>query len=231
MSAKNLLQELLHKRGSPPPRYETERIGGLDHIPRFVSVVRFGGGLEAQSVASSKKKAEQKAACRAVAILDAREIGAVAHEIGNVDAAREIGDVDVAREIGNVDVAREVDASHTFVLIDHENIQKLPDIAKLQAAGGKVFAFASRTSYLAQQPLPSFVERVLVDSTQKNACDVAAIMKAAWLIQEWGRPVLVFVSRDNIFGTTVELIRQLGVPAHQATSVAECFEFLKTVSA
>jgi hypothetical protein len=72
---KTALQELLQRRGSTLPRYETRRVGGEDHAPLFSSRVRVDG-LETivDGVGSSKRAAEACAAEMALRLL--RSVGA-----------------------------------------------------------------------------------------------------------------------------------------------------------
>lgn len=70
MSDKNVLQEILMKRGIPPPKYETIRTGGQDHAPLWKSKVSFQGHCYESEEYYSKKEAEQNAARIAYESLD-----------------------------------------------------------------------------------------------------------------------------------------------------------------
>lgn len=69
MSAKNTLQEHFQKLGKPLPRYTTVRKGGSDHTPRFLSTVILANGDKFRGTGSNKKKAELRAAEKAVKVV------------------------------------------------------------------------------------------------------------------------------------------------------------------
>ncbi len=79
---KSALQELLQARGSGQPEYSVEAETGPDHRKRFLVEVRTGAASEegsralARGTGSTKKKAEQEAAKRALGKLDATLISA-----------------------------------------------------------------------------------------------------------------------------------------------------------
>ena len=69
LDAKNRLQEWVQSHiGHTLPYYDTEKIGGTDHIPEFESKVYVGDRLYGQSIRSfsSKKEAERAAALDAL---------------------------------------------------------------------------------------------------------------------------------------------------------------------
>ena len=65
---KTKLQELLQARGLDLPRYRIVATGGTDHRPRFRAECEFGAdGEKARGEGSSRRRAEQRAAERALA--------------------------------------------------------------------------------------------------------------------------------------------------------------------
>lgn len=63
IDAKNKFQELMQAQGAEaPPKYITEKSGGSDHAPKFLSQVYVDGKLYGEGQGSSKKKAEKQAA-------------------------------------------------------------------------------------------------------------------------------------------------------------------------
>ncbi len=207
MSAKNELQEFLLAGGRLFPQYKTERSGGSDHSPTFISTVKYEQTEIVGEECSSKKSAEQSAAQEALDSFAAQPL------VGQADQPPPPCTLPFPWEARS--------RQNAVVLIDHENIQKLPGIENLRGLA-TVYAFSSRTNYLSNQKLPNFVVRITVDSTQNDACDVAIIIIAARLTAD----TIVFVSRDKIFGVTAELFRQNGIDAVQLTCIEECLHYL-----
>jgi ribonuclease-3 len=71
MPAKTRLQEWLAARGAAPPRYRLADSFGPAHAPSFTVVVE-GGGADAQAQAGTKRAAEEQAAAKLLAQLEAR---------------------------------------------------------------------------------------------------------------------------------------------------------------
>jgi ribonuclease-3 len=73
IDSKNHLQEFAQANGvAVPPKYITEKIGGMDHAPEFISRVYIGNELHGEGWGSSKKNAEKKAAADALMKLKKR---------------------------------------------------------------------------------------------------------------------------------------------------------------
>ena len=70
--AKTALQEWAQARGLPPPRYVETARSGPDHAPQFTIEARLENGATASAVAGSKRQAEQAAATRLLAQLEAK---------------------------------------------------------------------------------------------------------------------------------------------------------------
>ncbi len=64
--SKSALQELLQKNGGPAPTYEIVGRSGPDHDPLFEAAVCYGGRELARGTGSTKRRAEQAAALRAL---------------------------------------------------------------------------------------------------------------------------------------------------------------------
>lgn len=71
--AKSALQEFLQKRGMPQPQYTLLSSSGPDHLPVFNVAVECNGKQYAVGTANGKKKAEQIAAGKALALLNLEE--------------------------------------------------------------------------------------------------------------------------------------------------------------
>ena len=69
--AKTRLQELLQSRGRPLPDYRIVEIGGTAHCRSFTVHCRVEGVEDMIGTGSSRRRAEQDAAARAMAVLDA----------------------------------------------------------------------------------------------------------------------------------------------------------------
>ena len=73
IDSKNKLQEIVQKNGATtPPKYITEKLGGSDHAPEFISQVYVEGKLYGEGKGRSKKDAEKEAAEDALAKLRKR---------------------------------------------------------------------------------------------------------------------------------------------------------------
>lgn len=72
VDSKNKLQQFAQANGESLPRYSTEKVGGSDHSPEFVSKVYIGDKLCGEGRDRSKKEAEKAAATDALAKLKER---------------------------------------------------------------------------------------------------------------------------------------------------------------
>jgi ribonuclease III len=73
VDSKNKLQEVVQANGAEsPPKYVTEKAGGMDHAPEFVSRVYVSDKLYGEGKGRSKKEAEKQAAEDAIAKLKKR---------------------------------------------------------------------------------------------------------------------------------------------------------------
>lgn len=64
--AKSQLKEEAEKRGGVAPTYDTNRHGGLDHVPGFKSTVIDDQGNLGEGVGRSKTQAEKDAAANLI---------------------------------------------------------------------------------------------------------------------------------------------------------------------
>lgn len=70
VDSKNKFQEFAQANGATsPPKYLTEKVGGMDHAPEFISRVYVGDKLYGEGKGRSKKAAEKAAAADALAKL------------------------------------------------------------------------------------------------------------------------------------------------------------------
>lgn len=73
VDSKNKFQEVAQANGATsPPKYVTEKLGGLDHAPEFFSRVYVGEKKHGEGKGRSKKDAEKQAADDAIANLKKR---------------------------------------------------------------------------------------------------------------------------------------------------------------
>jgi len=73
IDSKNQFQEFMQAKGATtPPKYVTEKLGGADHAPEFLSKVYVEGTLYGEGHGRSKKNAEKQAAEDALAKLRKR---------------------------------------------------------------------------------------------------------------------------------------------------------------
>ncbi|NMG08974.1 ribonuclease III [Brasilonema sp. UFV-L1] len=75
LDPKNKFQEFAQANGATtPPKYATEKIGGTDHAPEYMSRVYVGDKIYGQGKGRSKKDAEKKAAEDALTQLKKRKL-------------------------------------------------------------------------------------------------------------------------------------------------------------
>ncbi len=73
VDSKNKFQEFAQANGAiTPPKYVTEKKGGADHAPEFISMVYVGDKLYGEGTGRNKKEAEKQAAEDALANLKKR---------------------------------------------------------------------------------------------------------------------------------------------------------------
>jgi ribonuclease-3 len=73
IDSKNRFQEWVQANGvKNPPKYVTEKVGGMDHTPEFIAKVYVDDQIYGEGIGRSKKDAEKQAAEDALAKLKKR---------------------------------------------------------------------------------------------------------------------------------------------------------------
>lgn len=199
------------------PKYDTTRSGGRDHEPYFRTSL-YCGTIMISATGRSKKRSEQEAARKACGKFE--RDWQVEDQLSSCEnSENSFEDLEV------------YDKRNEFVvLVDYENVHKLSDAGRLRTVA-KIHLFCSQHSHLARkdQNIPGFMELHLVESTRRDASDVAMIRFSANLEAFDAGTVQIFVSLDKIFSATAELLCKNGVLAHHTASLAGAFEFTETL--
>lgn len=173
MSQKNKLQEVLMRRNLPVPSYDTQRVGGEDHDPSWISIVTFqtkdGVVVEMSGPLCNTKKAAELTVAKIA-----------------IDSLR-------------VDKMSPVLKKPFTILIDIENQPKaLLHIHNTIELTSSVYGFISEGHPLVskmkknEETIQQF-KLIVVPSTRPNGADVGMCMK----VNEVSDDIILIVSGDN----------------------------------
>ena len=182
MSDKNKLQEFFQKKGLPLPNYYTNRTGGTDNDPKWVCMVKlFNGEIIYSKPSSSKKSCESEAAAKALADI-------ISHNL----------------EYRNVKYTFDID-SKVIILVDGENQPIIPiKIATEVHTSASLKVYISKGHPIKPKLEEHEIKIVEVDSTRKDAVDIAIIMDSVRLYPDH----IIIVTRDHFGSSLVELINK-----------------------
>lgn len=203
MSAKNKLQEFFQKKGLPLPVYYTTRVGGTDNDPKWDCMVTlFSGEIIYSEPTSSKKSCELQAAAKALVELNS-------HNLECDDDIKYTFDTD----------------SKIVILVDGENQPTVP--IKIAT---EVHTTASLRVYISKgHPTKSKLEKheikiIEVDSTRRDAVDIAIVMDSVRLYSEH----IIIVTNDHFGSSLAELINKekCQLVCHLARNYEEVLDIL-----
>lgn len=202
---KNLLQEYCQRQKIPLPSYTTTRCGGPNHQPKFISQVIFNKKSYEGEIADSKVKAEMEVALRAC-----RDLGIIS-----------INPVPIKKLLG----------SKPLILIDLDNKGKAMSELTTYTEVADIVAFAGKLSSAARNDLivPTGMNRIIVNSSQKDAVDVAIIIYLTQQIER-GSYQSIYVLTGDHFGSTLTEILQQWYPEIKYTHVTSVSNFLTFLS-
>lgn len=212
MNYKNVLQTHLARRQLPDAVYTCEK-SGVQHAPVFYAKVIADGRTFTSAMCNTKKDAENDAAHSAC-----QHLGAVHDKKMFVPPATQLAVV-------NNEIAP------TMVLIDGENV---PFSALAESSDVGVWVFVQKNNpqkRLANRGEVRPTRTILIDSTAKDAVDVAIVVQATLMLSDANLRRLVIVTGDKIGIATIDVLRQMFDHAHvaidYASSIAHCALLLK----
>jgi hypothetical protein len=205
MSDKNKLQEFFQKKGLPTPVYHTSKVGGTDDKPKWVCIIKlFNGEIIYSTPCSSKRACEMEAATKALVELNSN----------NLDYKK-------------VKYRFDID-SKVVILVDGENLSTIP----IKFAT-EVYTSASLRVYISKgHPIKPKLDQheikiVEVDSTRKDAVDIAIVMDSVRLYSDH----IIIVTNDHFGSSLVELInKENRLVGHLARNYEDLLSLLQSLS-
>ncbi len=182
MSDKNKLQEFFQKRGIPLPVYYTNRVGGSDDSPKWVCMIKlFNGEIIYSTPTSSKRSCEAEAAAKTLADLNSHNL-----------------------EYRNVKYTFNTD-SKIILMIDGENQPIIPiKIVSEVDTSASLRVYISKGHPIKPKLEEHEIKIVEIDSTRKDAVDIAIIMDSVRLYPDH----IIIVTNDHFGSSLVELINK-----------------------
>jgi len=234
MSAKNALQEHFQKLGKPLPMYTTVRKGGSDHTPRFLSTVILANGDKFRGSGSNKKKAELRAAEKAVKVtIPQKSLSRQPLSSGPPPGLTKMGPDEATWRRTAVlpfkPKGKVTEYEKTGIFIDVENQHAMVEKLLKQigfCSGIEIMAFAS-TDHPSLRKLREFHSSILqiveVPCTRKDGADVGLTLSVGISLIQKDYQNIIIVTNDH-FGdalaecvSKINQIRDLKGTAPQAT--------------
>lgn len=193
-NAKNKIAEFLQKNRLPLPKYTSERVGGADHSPLWLSTVELHDGRKFKGeIRNTKTLAEISSAEKAL---------------------KSIKDETQTEKVSRFETPRETDLetcevpkkSKTVVLVDFENLPNFIKQGEKILMKHTVYVFVGELHELADAPLPSWVKKVVVPSTRANAADSCIQMYIGMFLVKEEYEEYIIATRDRFGSNLVDLI-------------------------
>jgi hypothetical protein len=163
--------------------YETERVGGVDHIPRFISKCKCGNVEAVGEESSTKKDAEKMVAEKMMTLITTSVKDTTPKDSGSM--------------------VNENDVSEVW-MIDAENLPHL--LQKLEyRQNTQIFVYFNRTHHLSSKHFPSFIITRISPSTRQDGTDVLMTMDIPYIPIHY--PVvkkIVLFTRDKFASACVD---------------------------
>lgn len=207
MSAKNELQEYFQKLRLPCPEYKSERMGGRDHQPNWISTVKLFDGTEIKGeIHSTKSKAELNAAEKALEVL----------LILNKKTIK----------------TQKLYAENAALLVDVENLPNFIDEINDMVQGLDIYAFIGHHHCLATKKFPSPVKKIESHSTRVDGTDTCMQVYTGFFLSQNIYNTYFIATRDHYGSTLVEMIMHQPGPwtnktAHLVTQPNHLFKYLE----
>lgn len=186
MTSKNILQEYFQKNRLELPKYKTQRLGGSDHQPVFVSeVILHDGRVFTGTQESNKKAAELNVAQKVLNEIDFKPKKAVST-------------FNLKRKVG--------------IFVDLENkpsiVEEINDSTDISV---DIFAFASRDhpSLLKLKQTEINCVKVEVPSTRKDGADIGLIMSVGGFLFREDYEDFIIVTSDHYGDCLVECVSNI----------------------
>ena len=182
MSSKNKLQEFFQKKGLPTPVYQSTRAGGTDNDPKWVCMVKlFNGEMIYSEPTSSKRSCEMEAAAKTLKELNSHNL-----------------------EYRNIKYTFTTD-SKIVILVDGENQPIIPiKIVSEVRTSASLRVYISKGHPIKPKLEENEIKIVEIDSTRKDAVDIAIIMDSVRLYPDH----IIIVTNDHFGSALVELINK-----------------------
>lgn len=206
MSAKNELQEYFQKSRLPCPEYKSERMGGTDHQPHWISTVKLFDGTEIKGeIRSTKSKAELNAAEKALEVL----------LILNRKTVK----------------TPKLYVENAALLVDVENLPNFIDEVCDIVQGLDIYAFIGHHHCLATKSFAPFVKKIESHSTRVDGTDTCMQVYTGYFLSQNKYNKYFIATRDHYGSTLVEMITVQPGPwtnktAHLVTQPNHLFKHL-----
>lgn len=196
MSSKNKLQEIYQKRGfAELPKYQTQRTGGKDHVPLFISTVILpDGGKIKGDICSNKKMAELNAADKALV----KGSKVRRKRISRKSSKKKISIKTPTRKMILVDIEN----NHK---IQEEFLEHLENKTELD-----IFVFGT-TDHPSLKKVESVHSIQIIDitSTRRDAADIALVLFAGMFCKEYSS--LMVITRDHFGSALVDAFLEIPI--------------------
>jgi hypothetical protein len=187
MTSKNILQEYFQKNNLELPKYKTQRLGGSDHQPVFVSeVTLYDGRVFSGEKEQNKKAAELSAAQK------------VLNEIDFKPPKRSVSSFNLKRKVG--------------IFIDLENKPSIvEEINNSIDINVDMFVFASRDhpSLLKLKQTETNCIIVEVPSTRRDGADIGLIMSVGGFLFREDYEDFIIVTNDHYGDALVDCVSNI----------------------
>lgn len=211
-SPKNLLQQFYQKYKLPIPLYFTSKIGGEEHTPIFISNITLHTGKSFKSdPCPSKKDAEMNLASKCLDYIQTLSI--------------------------RKQVICTTHPLSIFILIDAENVpfQRLLDNYTFDNSIIPIL-FLSKYHHLSEKSFPYNIQ--LIDSSRKDACDIAISLYTYTLLRQTCVPDhIIVVTKDHFASTLSDLIQSkyllqnnLTTTYYHSNSIEDCIKYIMQLS-
>lgn len=217
--AKNLLQEWCHNltrttgQPHPLPVYKTDRVGGTDHIPSYVSTVTCGAMVVVGGPHSNKKAAEADAAEKAYHSVTTRKtplpVGGnraapiVVAPLSDTPA-RHIS-IPTGKPKHTVVHAK----PHSVILIDGESFPRIVNQFRKYTVGFTIYLFLSQPQVT---PASDSVITVVSPTPRKGSVATTMSVMVGHLLERSLFSHYCIVTRSDFGATLVDLITATGAP-------------------
>lgn len=220
-SYKSRVKEYFDKSTELQPPYITKQIGGEPHIPLFESTIKYKSKTF-KGRGNSIKKAEEEASKLFYSYLAPqpsvspsikRSISPIVESNiieptikKSIPVIESVQPTPTQKQVVRIPPKRAI-SKKRVVAVDVENKQTFIDTYSEFLSDFEVYAFIGSRHCLAEKEFPDFVNKILVDSTRKDAVDTAIQMyMGIWLALEKS-DIYYIVTGDHFAGNLEDLAK------------------------